>query len=86
MTDRLAALSVGFIDIEMCPVWQAGRELLQLEVKDSGPGFDHVAMSRASLTDNSGFSGRGISLVRDLCETLEYRGNGNEVVALYRIS
>ena len=82
-TDRLAALSVGFIDIEIGPVWQAGRELLQLGIKDSGPGFDHVATSQADLTDNTGFSGRGIGLVRDLCETLEYRGNGNEVVALY---
>ena len=67
-------------------VWQAERELLRLGVKDSGPGFDHVAMSQAGLTDNSGFSGRGLGLVRDLCETLEYRGNGNEVVALYRIN
>ena len=84
--DRLAALSAGSIDIDMGPVWQAERELLQLEVKDSGPGFDHAATSQADLTDNTGFSGRGIGLVRDLCETLEYRGNGNDVVALYSLS
>lgn len=84
--DRLAALSSGSIDIEMGPVWQAERELLQLGVKDSGPGFDHAATSQADLTANTGFSGRGIGLVRDLCETLEYRGNGNDVVALYPLN
>ena len=56
-----------------------------VRVGDSGQGFDPeppVPPEEALLRP----WGRGISLVRELCESVQYLGNGNQVEAVYRWS
>ena len=55
---------------------------LVIQIRDSGPGFD-VHGFLPALDTNHGQSGRGIALVRALCDTLTYHGNGNTVEAVY---
>ena len=57
-----------------------GRLIIQIQ--DSGPGFDLRRLAPA-VEANQGHSGRGIALVRALCHTLTYQGNGNTVEAVY---
>jgi anti-sigma regulatory factor (Ser/Thr protein kinase) len=83
---RLAALATGFIEIEIEPSWQPEGEVLQLRVKDSGNGFDYARMLNTDIATSTARSGRGIALLRDLCSRVTYLGNGNEVVAYYRLS
>jgi two-component system, HptB-dependent secretion and biofilm response regulator len=53
-----------------------------IELKDSGQGFDFHQI-RADLTENVLKHGRGIALLYDLCEQIDYLGCGNHVRATY---
>ncbi len=56
---------------------------VRVQVSDSGDGFkpdDTLGVARNPTRP----WGRGIALVRDLCESVTYRGNGSEVDAIYR--
>jgi signal transduction histidine kinase len=79
---RLARLQSGFItfDLEHAPLPQGGR--LVIRVTDSGPGFDLTQVERR-LDHNTGYRGRGIPLVRTLCESVRYRGRNNIAEATY---
>jgi CheY-like chemotaxis protein/anti-sigma regulatory factor (Ser/Thr protein kinase) len=80
---RLAELDHGCVRIalEHTPDGRGGR--LRFTVEDDGPGFDHAAVF-APLQDNVSYYGRGIPLLRSICERLEYTGNGNHAEAVYR--
>ncbi|MBI4696452.1 MAG: SpoIIE family protein phosphatase [Gammaproteobacteria bacterium] len=65
------------------PVTGGGR--LELRVSHTGKGFDAAGASR-ELATNDGYSGRGIRLIRSLCESLEYLDGGRTAVARYRWS
>jgi CheY-like chemotaxis protein/anti-sigma regulatory factor (Ser/Thr protein kinase) len=63
----------------------AGGQLL-IRVRDSGPGFDLKEKQQPAdkpAVGGAGYCGRGIGLVRSLCESLVYQGNGNCVEAVY---
>ena len=80
----LAFLEKGWIrvDMEHTPLEKGGRFTVIFE--DSGPGFDYEEVLSLSLDqDPTRFSGRGIQILQGLCETLEYRGAGNHVKAVY---
>jgi anti-sigma regulatory factor (Ser/Thr protein kinase) len=66
---------------------QRGATEIRLIVKDQGGGFDwrpYLDFSEERAPDSHG---RGIATARLLCFTrLEYRGNGNEVVAVLDLS
>jgi anti-sigma regulatory factor (Ser/Thr protein kinase) len=51
-----------------------GDPVLSIEVEDSGSGFDPRA-PRAPLPGRR--SGRGLAIVRELCEALEFSARGN---------
>ncbi|NQY87704.1 MAG: SpoIIE family protein phosphatase [Colwellia sp.] len=75
-----------FISIELSyfPFEQGGK--MQINVKDSGQGFDiYNVLKNNSLAQNEGIklSGRGIELVNQLCDTLDYQENGTFVEASY---
>ena len=72
---RLIALKSGFVRVAMCvvPERQGGR--LTLHVEDSGPGFD-VASMLARPLDLDRLSGRGLSLVRQLCPSARWSDEG----------
>jgi len=83
---RLADLREGSVRIELAhlPVDGGGRLIIRLE--DSGEGFDFNAVcvnAASSLAHNSGFAGRGIPLLKNLCESLHYEESGNCVEAVY---
>ncbi len=54
---------------------------LRIRVKDSGKGFDYESyLERARSSETTaGYHGRGVRLLWDLCETVEFRDPGNEV-------
>ena len=56
------------------------------EGEDSGKGFDIVdVMKRNNIAENDGIklSGRGVELVNQLCDTLEYLEQGTSVTGSY---
>jgi hypothetical protein len=53
-----------------------------LRIEDSGKGFDYKNQDYRQLQDTD-LSGRGIMLIRDLCESLEYHGKGNIAIARF---
>ncbi|MFN3237927.1 MAG: SpoIIE family protein phosphatase [Pseudomonadales bacterium] len=76
----LQELSDGFVKFtfEHKPTKDGG--CLKLHVQDSGKGFDYCnEVAKTSPEDD--LHGRGIALIRDLCERIHYLGAGNEVEA-----
>ena len=77
----LDQLSDGFVKFtfEHQPTGDGGR--LRLHVEDSGKGFSYSNELIKNSCDNDGLHGRGITLIRDLCQHIHYVGSGNEVEA-----
>lgn len=77
---RLANLPHGQIEIGLERISSPYGDWLKIRVCDSGGGFDFAALDKGegnALVRH----GRGISLLRGICDILEYGGNGSEVVA-----
>lgn len=81
----LSTLSSGWLKVhfQFFPSPRGTRLMIQLE--DSGPGYCHQP-EEAELPGLGAFGGRGIPLVRTLCESLVYKGRGNCVEAVYVLS
>jgi two-component system, HptB-dependent secretion and biofilm response regulator len=84
-TERLARLDEGHIALSFLIHEDEGRAVLDIDVSDSGPGFDYESLVRndASAFDDSRAHGRGIALVRSLCGEVVFSGLGNRVWARY---
>ena len=80
-TERLQSLESGRISVDLSIVKER-FPALRIRLVDSGPGFDHAVYGRTISNDYVPF-GRGIALVRHLCQRVEFRGRGNEVIAYY---
>ena len=81
--DNLENLQEGQIKIicEHIPLDNGGKLLIRME--DTGAGFDYrKALPR--LRENMAPSGRGIPMVRSLCEDVTYFDKGNIVEAVYK--
>ena len=79
---RLFNLEQGWIHVAMAHVTEDGRPLLRLTIRDSGHGFDHTRYARHE-PDELAMHGRGIALVRRLCERMHYLDNGSGVEVEY---
>ncbi|MDH5693454.1 MAG: fused response regulator/phosphatase [Gammaproteobacteria bacterium] len=79
---RLRALDAGHIDIQLHhqPTEQGGR--LTIEFEDSGEGFDY-SKHNWELSDNMTHSGRGLSIIKQLCSKISFSGNGNTVQIVF---
>jgi len=81
----LSSLEKGWIKIDMehNPTDNGGQFIFKIE--DSGPGFDYKEVMSRSTDDINPtiFSGRGIILLRSLCDKLIYKDKGNKVEAVY---
>ena len=79
---RLLSLDEAWIKIilEHQPMSPGG--LLTIRLEDSGKGFDYRNIEDC-MEKNDGYSGRGVLLLRELCHSLEYLGDGNIVAAEY---
>ena len=80
---RLSQLAQGFITIDLRHRLLNGGGELTVTVCDSGAGFNHGLLPPA-FPGADQFSGRGLGLIRQLCDSVQYRGNGNEVEAVFR--
>lgn len=69
------------IDVRHEPEGEGGK--LTVTIEDTGAGFDYTA-TLPSLADNLAHSGRGIQLLRSICDEVNFQGNGNRVQVIYR--
>jgi two-component system, HptB-dependent secretion and biofilm response regulator len=82
--ERLAALTHGSIEVRMATIDSGGRSCLRLQVNDTGSGFDIVRVLEHVPPVAAPF-GRGIPLVKRLCDSVHYSGCGNEVEVVFPI-
>ncbi|MCB1684384.1 MAG: fused response regulator/phosphatase [Pseudomonadales bacterium] len=76
----------GYVRFDFSCRIEGSRGRLAIQVEDSGAGFDYC--SRVGGTDSAGtaYFGRGIRLLEQLCQQIEYRGRGNEVEVVFEWS
>lgn len=82
--EGLAALSGASVDVWIAATESVSAPKLRITVKDTGAGFDYGRVLQTEPGDGAPF-GRGIPLVRRLCDSVQYRGRGNEVEVLFGI-
>jgi len=77
---RLNNIEDGFVTISVVhqPTDEGGR--LIFKVEDTGEGFD---VKNISQKDNKDYSGRGLPLIFNLCDSVSYNDKGTEVEAIY---
>lgn len=80
--ERLDTLLRGEIEIELSQLAIQGRPSLRVRVKDSGAGFDVAALENAQRHAIT-VHGRGVMLVKSLAASVQYLGNGSEVVVYF---
>ena len=78
---RLAALGEGAIVLDIARLESGDGAKIRVRVKDSGKGFDARAWN-VDAGAQSRRGDRGVGLVEQLCETVEYRDGGTEVEVL----
>jgi hypothetical protein len=83
---RLKNLAHGFIELQIChyPFPNGGR--IMIKIQDSGQGFDIKKYYEQRVNKPANkleLSGRGIELVEQLCDSLDFQDNGNVVEASY---
>lgn len=89
---RLAELTAGAVEFEL--VLRQTPSLspaLHITCADSGPGFNHEELVEAARGEPSDEDllkshGRGIPLLLKVCEDVRYRGPGNRVEVVVRLS
>jgi CheY-like chemotaxis protein len=79
---RLARLDSGYVQFDLSAEQGLAQSSILVRVEDSGSGFSFADPTHYRATDTA-LSGRGLALVRGLCESLEFEGNGNIVVARF---
>lgn len=79
---RLAELQDGSISIDIKVESYANGGRMAITVSDSGRGFDLTDFA-AQNSDSTLPSGRGLLLVRELCDTVEFVDPGNRIIAVY---
>jgi len=78
----LDELVKGHVRFEFACIGDTNGGSLSIRVIDSGPGFDYAGI--ASRANDGSYHGRGLTLLRSLCSSLNYRGCGNEVEAVFK--
>ncbi len=81
---RLSRLNDGYIHISIASIPESYGASIHITIKDSGVGFNYIN-SEAPQNKDKQYCGRGINLVRGLCSSLRYKGNGNTVEAVYEL-
>lgn len=79
---RINALTEGFVNISMTHSGDGSSGDLVIMLEDSGKGFDvNAHLNPSSMAGASTYCGRGISLVKEICDSLEYHNGGSQVIA-----
>jgi CheY-like chemotaxis protein len=79
---RLASLDSGYVIFNLSVEQESTRRSILLRIEDSGKGFDFENHAPPKPREMA-FSGRGLLLIRDLCESLEFHGKGNIAIARF---
>ena len=83
---RLSSVQVGQIDMSLEKLVYAGGDMqLKIRVRDSGDGFDYRHMGKLPVTETQRH-GRGIVLLNNLCSSVQFLGNGSEILACFNLS
>jgi two-component sensor histidine kinase len=80
---RMLQMVQGRVAFNLSVEQQGPYRSMLIRVEDSGNGFDYQDRLTNNPRQNTGFSGRGILLLEDLCESLQYKGNGSVAEAIY---
>lgn len=83
--ERLAVLSEGHIDIQLTIRPQGDHGCLCISVSDSGIGFD-VPRALDAVPDRARLSGRGLRLIRELSDGLQWSEDGRRLSVEFRWS
>ena len=76
--EKLDSLAQGQIHISFDHTPLSNGGCIKIRVQDSGEGFDYATL-HGSLDNNLAHHGRGLGLVRSICRSVTYSGNGNTV-------
>lgn len=82
-SEGLQQLDVGFVSIQLHYRGTVTGGRLCIEIEDSGTGFDFQALFALQQGREVQYSGRGIHLLRSLCDHVEYLGEGNRVQVVF---
>ncbi|WP_439134316.1 ATP-binding SpoIIE family protein phosphatase [Pseudomaricurvus sp.] len=82
---RVEVLQEGFIRFDLEHQLQDDGGVLSIRVQDSGSGFEHEENINNTL-ESKEYSGRGIPLLRSLCDSLSYNDLGNQVEVTFHWS
>jgi len=81
--NRLNELAAGHVIFNLTVEQNDSIRSILIRIEDSGDGFDFGNRIEIDPENHEGFSGRGILLVEDLCESLTFLGSGNIAEAIY---
>jgi len=79
-SERLAQLDDGYVTVtvDLEPTELGGS--IAFEIIDTGKGFN---VKKTCDSGSKNYSGRGLPLIHDLCKSVTYNKEGNQVVAVY---
>jgi anti-sigma regulatory factor (Ser/Thr protein kinase) len=78
--ERLDKIDSGQIQINLEKIINTdATETLRIRVKDSGDGFDFNRISNV-ITNDSQFHGRGLALLRQICNSVSFFNEGSEIL------
>ncbi len=79
---RLEQLSSGHIKFIFSHEPYRNGGMLTIRVEDTGRGFDGQNL-QPDITSNQSYSGRGIELIRQICDSLDYSTDGRSATATF---
>jgi two-component system, HptB-dependent secretion and biofilm response regulator len=83
-TAALAALESGWIRFRLRSRYLKGDGYLEVRVTDSGSGFDYERYTGVESDSDTLLHGRGLRVVAQLCDSLDFHGCGNDVEVCFR--
>lgn len=83
---RLEEVAEGEIELEIEQFTLSDRTWLRIVCRDSGPGFDHVAVMGGAAAGGDQPFGRGLALVRRIATGFQFNEAGNVATAMLALS
>jgi len=80
---QLGQLDSGHIKIKFSLESNSKLNRLDIFIEDSGPGFDFENVAAQSHQTSNLLSGRGITLIMALCDSVEFHKPGNRSTSVY---
>ena len=79
---RLASLNSGYVKISVKVTSDNNDRVIELYVEDSGAGFDYKSINY-DISNTALLYNRGLALLNQFCDKLEFSKNGSAVKAHY---